>query len=137
MKKLLMSNFSLYFPRASKIKPPLPLLLSFIFIWLFKSYLESESCLLIWQLPLYINCLWFKGQWRKWMLQLTTFLIHQNGSIHEGLNLWKKNVDKRFEGVEVSFSHIRARNYLFKPIKCYSQLLSDCLDLYRYQCKEF
>ena len=35
------------------------------------------------------------------MLQLTTFLIHQNGSIHEGLNLWKKNVDKRFEGVEV------------------------------------
>ena len=69
------------------------------------------------------------------MLQLTTFLIHQNGSIHEGLNLWKKNVDKRFEGVEVSFSHIRARNYLFKPIKCYSQLLSDCLDLYRYQCE--
>ena len=41
------------------------------------------------------------AQWRKWMLQLTTFLTHQNGSIYEGLNLWKKNVDKRFEGVEV------------------------------------
>jgi hypothetical protein len=41
------------------------------------------------------------GQWRKWMLQLTTFLTHQNGTIHEGLNLWKRNVDKRFQGVEV------------------------------------
>jgi hypothetical protein len=42
------------------------------------------------------------GQWRKWMLQLTTFLTHQNGTIHEGLNLWKRNVDKRFQGVEVN-----------------------------------
>merc|ERR1719242_2039191 len=41
------------------------------------------------------------GLWRKWMLQLTTFLSYQNGTILEGLNLWKKNVDKRFEGVEV------------------------------------
>ena len=41
------------------------------------------------------------GQWRKWMLQLTTFLTHQNGTILDGLNLWRKNVDKRFEGVEV------------------------------------
>lgn len=39
-------------------------------------------------------------QWRNWMLQLTTFLTHQNGSILEGLLLWKHNVDKRFEGVE-------------------------------------
>ena len=41
------------------------------------------------------------GQWRKWMLQLTTFLTHQNGTILDGLDLWRKNVDKRFEGVEV------------------------------------
>ena len=41
------------------------------------------------------------AQWRKWMLQLTTFLTYQNGTILGGLNLWKKNVDKRFEGVEV------------------------------------
>ena len=44
------------------------------------------------------------------MLQLTTFLTHQNGSIHEGLNLWKKNVDKRFEGVEVSLVDISKRD---------------------------
>ena len=41
------------------------------------------------------------AQWRKWMLQLTTFLTHQNGTILDGLDLWRKNVDKRFEGVEV------------------------------------
>jgi hypothetical protein len=41
------------------------------------------------------------GQWRKWMLQLTTFLTNQNGTIMDGLNLWKKNMDKRFKGVEV------------------------------------
>merc|ERR1712154_494916 len=40
------------------------------------------------------------SQWRTWMLQLTTFLQHQNGSIVDGLTVWKKNVDKRFQGVE-------------------------------------
>ena len=46
-------------------------------------------------------------QWRRWMLQLTTFLTHQNGTILDGLNLWKKNVDKRFEGVEVRLAKLR------------------------------
>uniref|UniRef100_A0A131YUS9 E3 ubiquitin-protein ligase listerin n=1 Tax=Rhipicephalus appendiculatus TaxID=34631 RepID=A0A131YUS9_RHIAP len=41
-----------------------------------------------------------QSQWRHWLLQLTTFLTHQNGSILDGLALWKRNVDKRFEGVE-------------------------------------
>ncbi|RWS10947.1 RNF160 protein-like protein, partial [Dinothrombium tinctorium] len=40
------------------------------------------------------------SQWRTWLLQLTTFLTHQNGSIIDALLLWKKNIDKRFEGVE-------------------------------------
>lgn len=40
------------------------------------------------------------NQWRHWLLQLTTFLTHQNGSILDGLALWKRNIDKRFEGVE-------------------------------------
>ena len=47
-------------------------------------------------------------QWRRWMLQLTTFLTHQNGTILDGLNLWKKNVDKRFEGVEVRLARLRS-----------------------------
>lgn len=40
------------------------------------------------------------AQWRSWLLQLTTFLTHQNGSILDGLLLWKQNIDNRFEGVD-------------------------------------
>jgi len=61
------------------------------------------------------------GQWRKWMLQLTTFLTHQNGSIHEGLNLWKKNVDKRFEGVEecyICFYILHGTNHQLPKLGC-------------------
>ncbi|XP_041115888.1 E3 ubiquitin-protein ligase listerin-like [Polyodon spathula] len=53
-------------------------------------------------------------QWRNWMLQLSTYLTHQNGSIMEGLALWKNNVDKRFEGVEdcmICYSVIHGSNY--------------------------
>jgi len=61
------------------------------------------------------------GQWRKWMLQLTTFLTHQNGSIYEGLNLWKKNVDKRFEGVEecyICFYILHGSNHQLPKLGC-------------------
>jgi len=61
------------------------------------------------------------GQWRKWMLQLTTFLTHQNGSIYEGLNLWKKNVDKRFEGVEecyICFYILHGSNHQLPKLAC-------------------
>lgn len=32
------------------------------------------------------------------MLQMVTFLNNQNGSILDSLLLWRRNVDKRFEG---------------------------------------
>uniref|UniRef100_A0A8C4RPY3 E3 ubiquitin-protein ligase listerin n=1 Tax=Erpetoichthys calabaricus TaxID=27687 RepID=A0A8C4RPY3_ERPCA len=60
-------------------------------------------------------------QWRNWMLQLTTFLTHQNGSIMEGLTLWKNNVDKRFEGVEdcmICYSVIHGSNYSLPKKSC-------------------
>ncbi|KAM6985180.1 LOW QUALITY PROTEIN: E3 ubiquitin-protein ligase listerin [Aplochiton taeniatus] len=60
-------------------------------------------------------------QWRNWMLQLSTFLTHQNGSIMEGLALWKNNVDKRFEGVEdcmICFSVIHGTNYSLPKKAC-------------------
>ncbi|XP_057307534.1 E3 ubiquitin-protein ligase listerin-like [Hydractinia symbiolongicarpus] len=59
--------------------------------------------------------------WRQWMLQLTTFLSFQNGTILDGLALWKKNVDKRFEGVEecmVCFSVLHGSNYSLPSIGC-------------------
>ncbi|KFM63262.1 E3 ubiquitin-protein ligase listerin, partial [Stegodyphus mimosarum] len=39
-------------------------------------------------------------EWRNWLMQLTTVLTYQNGSILDGLTIWKKNLDKKFEGVE-------------------------------------
>ena len=33
-------------------------------------------------------------------LFLPVVFQHQNGSVLDGLKVWKKNVDKRFEGVE-------------------------------------
>ncbi|XP_075053231.1 E3 ubiquitin-protein ligase listerin [Mixophyes fleayi] len=72
-------------------------------------------------------------QWRNWMLQLNTYLTHQNGSIMEGLALWKNNVDKRFEGVEdcmICFSVIHGSNYSL-PRKacrtCKKKFHSECL----------
>jgi len=61
------------------------------------------------------------GQWRKWMLQLTTFLTHQNGTILDGLNLWKRNVDKRFEGVEecyICFYILHGTNHQLPKLGC-------------------
>nr|XP_023661078.1 E3 ubiquitin-protein ligase listerin isoform X1 [Paramormyrops kingsleyae] len=60
-------------------------------------------------------------QWRNWTLQLSTYLTHQNGSIMEGLALWKNNVDKRFEGVEdcmICFSVIHGSNYSLPKKAC-------------------
>ncbi|XP_072018345.1 LOW QUALITY PROTEIN: E3 ubiquitin-protein ligase listerin-like [Amphiura filiformis] len=62
-----------------------------------------------------------QSQWRNWMLQLTTFLTHQNGSILDGLKLWKRNVDKRFEGVDdcmICFSVIHGSNYSLPKLTC-------------------
>nr|XP_006825327.1 PREDICTED: E3 ubiquitin-protein ligase listerin-like [Saccoglossus kowalevskii] len=61
------------------------------------------------------------SQWRNWMLQLTTFLVHQNGSVMDGLTLWKRNVDKRFEGLEdcmICFSVIHGSSYSLPRLTC-------------------
>ncbi|CAB3985051.1 E3 ubiquitin- ligase listerin [Paramuricea clavata] len=61
------------------------------------------------------------NQWRLWMMQLTTFLMHQNGTILDGLLLWKRNVDKKFEGVDdcmICFSVIHGSNYSLPTLSC-------------------
>ncbi|EYC36493.1 hypothetical protein Y032_0891g2893 [Ancylostoma ceylanicum] len=37
---------------------------------------------------------------KKWLLQLTAYLFHQNGSTMEGILMWRKNVDRDVEGAE-------------------------------------
>jgi len=61
------------------------------------------------------------AQWRNLMLQLTTFLMHQNGSIVDGLAVWKRNIDKRFEGVEecyICFFVLHGTNHQLPKAAC-------------------
>ncbi|PIK47997.1 putative E3 ubiquitin-protein ligase listerin [Apostichopus japonicus] len=61
------------------------------------------------------------AQWRNWMLQLTTYLTKQNGTIMDGLALWRQNVDKRFEGIEectICYSVIHGANCSLPKIGC-------------------
>lgn len=41
-----------------------------------------------------------EGRLRKWLLSISAFLRTQNGSVAEAISLWKRNVDKEFEGRE-------------------------------------
>ncbi|CAF2944412.1 unnamed protein product [Rotaria sp. Silwood2] len=41
-----------------------------------------------------------KEQWNKWMFQLKTNLIQNNGGIADGLLHWKQNIDKTMQGIE-------------------------------------
>ncbi|BFZ24762.1 hypothetical protein BsWGS_27801 [Bradybaena similaris] len=62
-----------------------------------------------------------QAQWDRWLLQLNIFLQHQNGSIVDGLRLWKGNIDKKFEGVEdcmVCFSVIHGTTFQLPRLTC-------------------
>lgn len=75
------------------------------------SYMIDEARMeLIIQMPLNfplgvvkVNCgqqIGDKLQSRVVVMQLSIFLTHQNGSIWDGLSLWKRNLDRKFDGVE-------------------------------------
>ncbi|XP_067676040.1 E3 ubiquitin-protein ligase listerin-like [Haliotis asinina] len=62
-----------------------------------------------------------QSQWDRWLLHLNIFLQHQNGSIIEGLKLWKKNIDKRFEGVDdcmICYSVLHGTNFQLPRLQC-------------------
>jgi hypothetical protein len=41
-----------------------------------------------------------EDRWRRWVLQIIQLCSNQDGSLLDAVLLWKKNVDKEFEGVE-------------------------------------
>lgn len=60
-------------------------------------------------------------QFRNWVMQLTMFLMHQNGSIWDGLSLWKNNLDKKFDGVEecyICFAVLHNVTYQLPKLVC-------------------
>jgi len=63
-----------------------------------------------------------KSSSRNIGMQLTIFLTHQNGSIFDGLLLWKKNLDKKFSGVEECYV-------------CYTVIHQDTCQLPKLTCK--
>lgn len=70
-------------------------------------------------------------KWRSWLLQLTTFLSQQNGPILDGIDLWRKNIDKRFEGVEkctICFSILHS-NYQLPKKRCQT-----CANMFHNMC---
>lgn len=47
--------------------------------------------------------------------------VLQNGSLHDGLQLWKANLDKHFSGVQdcmICFSIIHTANYSLPKLRC-------------------
>lgn len=63
-----------------------------------------------------------KLQSRVVVMQLSIFLTHQNGSIWDGLSLWKRNLDRKFDGVEECYV-------------CYSVIHQETCQLPKLTCK--
>ena len=60
-------------------------------------------------------------RWRRWELQITRMLNHEDGSILDALLLWKQNVDKEFEGVEpcpVCYSVLCVKTHTMPNLEC-------------------
>lgn len=63
-----------------------------------------------------------KLQSKQVVMQLSIFLTHQNGSIWDGLSLWKRNLDRKFDGVEECYV-------------CYSVIHQETCQLPKLTCK--
>lgn len=62
-----------------------------------------------------------KLQSKQIVRQLSIYLTHRNGSIADGLSMWKRNLDRKFEGVEecyVCYSVIHQETYQLPKLKC-------------------
>jgi len=60
-------------------------------------------------------------RWRHWSLQIMQMLNSQDGSVLDALLLWKKNVDKEFEGVEpcpVCYSVLCVKTHAMPNLEC-------------------
>ncbi|VIO98987.1 Zinc finger protein 294., putative [Brugia malayi] len=70
---------------------------------------------------------------RKWLLQLTMFLTHQNGSIVDAVLMWAGNIEKHMEGAEdctICMMTVHSRTYQLPRVRCKQckkRFHSDCL----------
>jgi hypothetical protein len=60
-------------------------------------------------------------RWRLWVLQILQLLSSQDGSVLDAVQLWKRNVDKEFEGVEpcpICYCIIETRGHSLPNLEC-------------------
>ncbi|KAF1769122.1 hypothetical protein GCK72_000936 [Caenorhabditis remanei] len=58
---------------------------------------------------------------KKWLMQLNAYLFHQNGAILEGIEMWKRNVDKGVEGVEdctICMMTVHQQTHQLPKVRC-------------------
>ncbi|VDM26470.1 unnamed protein product [Toxocara canis] len=70
---------------------------------------------------------------RKWLLQLTLFLAHQNGSVMDGILMWAKNIARHLEGAEdctICMMTVHSKTLQLPRIRCKqckNRFHADCL----------
>ncbi|CAH8605733.1 unnamed protein product [Heterobilharzia americana] len=71
-------------------------------------------------------------QWQSWLLQMSVFINNHDGSILGGVDLWQRNVRKRFDGVEecaICYSIVHSTNFSLPKMNCHT-----CRKLFHYAC---
>jgi hypothetical protein len=60
-------------------------------------------------------------RWRRWVLQIVTLLSTQDACVQQAVDLWKKNVDREFEGLEpcpICYSILHPKNLALPSLEC-------------------
>ncbi|GLJ37723.1 hypothetical protein SUGI_0766400 [Cryptomeria japonica] len=58
---------------------------------------------------------------RKWMLSMTSFVRNQNGAVSEAIQIWKRHINREFEGVEecpICYSIVHSANHSLPRLAC-------------------
>ena len=64
-----------------------------------------------------------EATWRKWLLGMRTLLDNRDGSLVDAVLLWKRNIDKVFEGVEecpICYTVIHLVNGTLPRLPCHT-----------------
>jgi hypothetical protein len=64
-----------------------------------------------------------EATWRKWLLGMRTLLDNRDGSLLDAVLLWKRNIDKVFEGVEecpICYTVIHIVNATLPRLACHT-----------------
>ncbi|KAG7395736.1 listerin E3 ubiquitin protein ligase 1 [Phytophthora boehmeriae] len=73
-----------------------------------------------------------EDRWRRWVLQIIRVTASRDGSLLDAVMLWKRNVDKEFEGVEpcpICYSILNPKNMGLPSLPC-----KTCSNKYHNSC---